>query len=440
MDLINNDDDFENDSLEDEQIVNEIPESPMIVDEQKDKDNLGFDLVPKQQEMVKNSLFTNVSTHPALPTGIVVIDKNGKTLDIRDRIRMKNKTFGRMKFKDFKQAKKKIESEKSINNRSMSVMQNMKKLKNNLSFLISDMDKMSPSSSRQEESTSENFLRGNETQIPSSRMLAENSISINSDKLNHSSNSSDSIESEQIFSITSPDQLNNNEINSNSFISRFSVNLNESIFDCNNEYCDDNDYDTQTILVDKTIDINQSSINGTYSSNFVIDETKIMDHDSLDSSSSSIHDEGPISTATTSQTEQPKSSQEDFFNPHGYQNEDDDVGEVKLKVFKDKKSAKIKQKENGENVRSPIERDYQCDRMFRTLCHNCQNYYSSRQLSMAKLQSLLDDCAKHRGYRSAYRSPPRFWEIDFIDDKIDSKEDKKQRKKKSDHNNRQNSK
>ncbi|XP_046916624.2 uncharacterized protein LOC124497068 [Dermatophagoides farinae] len=437
MDLINDHENYEDDSLEDEQDVIEIPESPMTVDMNNDNYSIRDCFVSKQQEM-KNSLFTNVSDHPGLPSDIIVIDQPGKIIDKRNRIRMKSSTFGRMKFKDFKQAKKKIESEKSfiksVNNVcSMSVTKNMKKVKNTLAVLMSNFDKMDhhSTSTRQDESISENLLKTNETIIQSPQMLAENSFFSNESNHLSESNSSDSIESEQILSSISSNQMNHNDFNHNESISRPLVSANESILDYHS-IDDDDDYDAPTILADKTIDPNQSQFNETTlleNSSNIINETIIMDDDSLDStSSSSTGDKCPISSAvTTNENIQPKSSRDDFFNQHD--DDDNDTGEIKLKVFKDKKSAKIKQTEGEQNVQPIIERDYQCDGLFRLLCHNCQNYYGSRQLSVTKLHSLLDDCAKHRGYRSAYRSPPRFWDMDFIDNGTNSINDEQTKKR-----------
>ncbi|KAH9501388.1 Geranylgeranyl transferase type-1 subunit beta, variant 2 [Dermatophagoides farinae] len=98
MDLINDHENYEDDSLEDEQDVIEIPESPMTVDMNNDNYSIRDCFVSKQQEM-KNSLFTNVSDHPGLPSDIIVIDQPGKIIDKRNRIRMKSSTFVAIRLK-----------------------------------------------------------------------------------------------------------------------------------------------------------------------------------------------------------------------------------------------------------------------------------------------------------------------------------------------------
>uniref|UniRef100_A0A834R260 DNA endonuclease activator Ctp1 C-terminal domain-containing protein n=1 Tax=Sarcoptes scabiei TaxID=52283 RepID=A0A834R260_SARSC len=90
--------------------------------------------------------------------------------------------------------------------------------------------------------------------------------------------------------------------------------------------------------------------------------------------------------------------------------EEDNDG-IKFVIYKQKKPKNESDQSAPKIVRTEQER-----RLFNSLCQNCQNYYSARSLSYETLRDLLDRCGKHRGYRSAYKSPPRFWNIDFDED------------------------
>lgn len=143
-------DEFENDSLEENDDLMELGD---FINNNKDDDNADNDDDDNDDEekkdnknnQVKNkNPFLNNKSLKAFPTGIIVKNsKREKILDYRYLIKMKNINFGRMKIKDFKEAKKRLELEKNIKSASkINVGSKMNNIKNQLKVLWNKVEEI----------------------------------------------------------------------------------------------------------------------------------------------------------------------------------------------------------------------------------------------------------------------------------------------------------
>ena len=67
--------------------------------------------------------------------------------------------------------------------------------------------------------------------------------------------------------------------------------------------------------------------------------------------------------------------------------------------------------------------------LFLAFIQNCQEYDSTRNLKNEELEKLIQDCSRHRDHHSPYRSPNRFWDIDFPDSQEKKKTEEEQEPK-----------
>lgn len=133
--------DFENDSLEESDECESMEMDELFNDNNSNEnDENEF----KNNQLKNKNPFLNNKSLKVFPTGIMVKNtKRERILDYRYLIKMKNSNFGRMKIKEFKEAKKLLEMEKNAKYASkINVGFKMNNIKNQLKILWNKVEEI----------------------------------------------------------------------------------------------------------------------------------------------------------------------------------------------------------------------------------------------------------------------------------------------------------